>query len=229
MTCHVQLNTVPLYANNNNKKHTHFFLIQTEMAEKILFYSTVGTYGAFSNFSRHAVCIAGVKYPTSEHYFQAMKFVGTSDTAVRAVIAASTAAKAAALGRDRSNPLRRDWDAVKDQVMVDALMAKFSQHRVLTELLRGTGTKTLVEHTTRDRYWGDGGDGGSGAVGRNMLGQSLMQVRSALAAMDLGEVAALGHKLAGGAAATAPADTGASTSAPSTSTGDSTRRRARSP
>ena len=38
------------------------------------------------------------------------------------------------------------------------------------------GDAKLVEHTTNDSYWGDGGDG----RGRNMLGQLLMQVRDEL-------------------------------------------------
>ncbi len=40
-----------------------------------------------------------------------------------------------------------------------------------------TGGSFLVEHTKRDKYWGDGGDGGNGTVGKNMLGKLLVQVR----------------------------------------------------
>ena len=36
----------------------------------------------------------------------------------------------------------------------------------------------LVEHTTNDAYWGDGGDGS----GTNMLGRILMEVRERLRA-----------------------------------------------
>jgi len=44
----------------------------------ILFYATDKPYGEFSNFSRHPIDVDGVVWPTSEHYFQAQKFAGTS-------------------------------------------------------------------------------------------------------------------------------------------------------
>ena len=34
-------------------------------------------YGVFSNFSPHGFVLDGRYYPTSEHYFQAQKFVGS--------------------------------------------------------------------------------------------------------------------------------------------------------
>lgn len=41
----------------------------------IHFYSENADYGCFSNFSLHPVVIDGVTYPTTEHYFQAQKFI----------------------------------------------------------------------------------------------------------------------------------------------------------
>ena len=83
---------------------------------------------------------------------------------------------AARLGRDRSSPLRRDWDSVKVSVMTEAVLAKFSQHEDLRALLLATGDAMLIEHTDNDDYWGDGGDGS----GKNMLGRILMRVREQL-------------------------------------------------
>ena len=80
------------------------------------------------------------------------------------------------MGRDRKRPLRRDWESVKDQVMLEAVRAKFTQHDDLREVLLGTGDAKLVEHTENDNYWGDGGDGS----GKNRLGQLLMQLRAEL-------------------------------------------------
>lgn len=73
---------------------------------------------------------------------------------------------------------RQDWSQVKDNVMYKALVAKFSQHQDLRELLLDTGNYILVEHTKRDNYWGDGGDGGNGTIGKNMLGKLLVRVRN---------------------------------------------------
>ena len=64
--------------------------------------------------------------------------------------------------------------------MYDALIAKFTQHEDLKEQLLATGNSLLVEHTKRDKYWGDGGDGGDGSIGKNMLGQLLVRVREEL-------------------------------------------------
>lgn len=57
--------------------------------------------------------------------------------------------------------------------MLTAVRAKFTQHEDLKQVLLSTGDAILVEHTSNDRYWGDGGDG----TGRNALGKILMQVR----------------------------------------------------
>jgi N-glycosidase YbiA len=142
----------------------------------INFYSTKDEYGCFSNFSRHPIELGGRTWPTSEHYFQAQKFAGTGHE--ETVRQAPSAMIAARMGRSRQHPLRRDWDSVKDQIMLEAVRAKFTQHAELRAVLLGTGNASIVEHTTNDSYWGDGGDGS----GRNRLGQILMQVRDELRA-----------------------------------------------
>jgi ribA/ribD-fused uncharacterized protein len=142
----------------------------------INFYSARDEYGCFSNFSRHPIFLDGKRWPTSEHYFQAQKFAGTGRE--EEIRLAKTPMEAANLGRSRRHPMRRDWEAVKEAVMYAALRAKFTQHDDLKAILLGTGDATLVEHTSNDSYWGDGGDGS----GRNRLGQLLMRLREELRA-----------------------------------------------
>jgi N-glycosidase YbiA len=77
-----------------------------DMQPVIHFYTTIGRYGCFSNFSRHPIKLGGKTWPTSEHYFQAQKFAGTEHE--EEVRKASTAMIAARMGRDRRRPLRRD-------------------------------------------------------------------------------------------------------------------------
>jgi ribA/ribD-fused uncharacterized protein len=145
-----------------------------ELGAVIYFYSTREPYGAFSNFAAYPIMCKGLRWPTSEHYFQAQKFAGTEhEEAIRRVASPTVAAR---MGRSRQRPLRHDWETVKDDVMLEALRAKFTQHPVLGELLLGTGDALIVEHTSRDAYWGDGGAG----TGRNMLGRLLMCVREEL-------------------------------------------------
>ena len=64
--------------------------------------------------------------------------------------------------------------------MYKAVLAKFTQHENLKKQLLDTGDAQLVEHTKRDKYWADGGDGGDGSIGLNMLGKTLMRVRNEL-------------------------------------------------
>ena len=80
---------------------------------------------------------------------------------------------AARMGRDRKRPLRRDWESVKDRIMRDAVLAKFTQHDELRLVLLDTGDAKIVEHTENDSYWGDGS-------GKNMLGIILMETRETL-------------------------------------------------
>jgi ribA/ribD-fused uncharacterized protein len=138
----------------------------------IRFYETTEPYGCFSNFSRHALALDGREWRTSEHFFQASKFTKKAD--VDAVHEAATPFLAAQLGRSRERSFRPDWDKVKEEIMLRALRAKFSQHPDIQCILRSTMGAALVEHTANDRYWGDGGDGS----GLNRLGIALEQVRS---------------------------------------------------
>src|SRR5262245_27554833 len=107
----------------------------------INFYETTGLYGCFSNFSRHPIVLGGKTWPTSEHYFQAQKYAGTGHE--EEVRNAPTAMIAARMGRSRQRPLREDWDNVKDQIMLQAVRTKFTQHEDLKAVLAGTGDATL--------------------------------------------------------------------------------------
>ena len=141
------------------------------MVTVINFYFVDEDFGEFSNFAAYPIELDGQTWPTAEHYFQAQKFAGTDHA--EAVRLEPSPMKAAKMGRDRSRPLRPDWEAVKDDIMRTAVEAKFTQHEELRKLLRSTGEATLVEHTKNDTYWGDGGDG----TGQNLLGKIMMELR----------------------------------------------------
>mmetsp|Transcript_14781 Transcript_14781/g.29925 ORF Transcript_14781/g.29925 Transcript_14781/m.29925 type:complete len:448 (-) Transcript_14781:286-1629(-) len=143
----------------------------------IHFYHRHEPYYEFTNFAAYEIVVDGKRYPTSEHYFQAQKYPNAPQLADQV--------RCAATPRDAFNLTRRadfvcqqdsGWAAVKDDVMLRALRAKFDQHPRLARRLLETGTRRLVEHTSNDSYWGDGGDG----RGRNMLGQLLERVRAEL-------------------------------------------------
>ena len=140
----------------------------------IYFYSTREPFGEFSNFSRHGIEMDGQWWPTTEHYFQAQKF---ENPVYRETIrGAKTAKQAAELGRSRAMPLRADWEEVKEDIMYQAVRAKFTAHPALKTLLQSTGTEEIIENAPGDYYWGCGKDGS----GKNRLGQLLMRVRAEL-------------------------------------------------
>ena len=145
--------------------------------EKIQFYSVKAPYGEFSNFALYEIKIKGKVWKTSEHYFQAQKFAGTDYE--HTIRKAKTPMKAAELGRTRKVRIRQNWDNIRDNVMYDALKAKFTQHNDLKELLISTDGKQLIEHTENDAYWGDGGKVNN-FKGKNKLGKLLMKLRDEL-------------------------------------------------
>ena len=113
-------------------------------------------------------------YPTSEHYFQAMKF---EDEAYQEKIrTCHSPMEAANLGRSRQVKLREDWEEVKIDIMRDAVLKKFTTHEELRELLRSTADQELVENAPGDYFWGCGKSGS----GKNWLGKILMEVREQL-------------------------------------------------
>lgn len=142
---------------------------------EIKFYNRDEPYYEFTNFYLSPVCIDDTMWPSTEHYFQAQKFVGTPYVDV--IRRLPTPRDAFQLSREPniSRWRRSDWDRVKDDIMLKALKCKFQPKSKLGMKLLATGDKTLIEHTYNDSYWGDGGGGGL-----NKLGQLLMTVRDEL-------------------------------------------------
>jgi ribA/ribD-fused uncharacterized protein len=128
-----------------------------------------GQYRFLSNFFPSPITIKGKVYATVEHAFQAAKLPDPAHQEMVRMACAPGYAKR--LGR--SYPRRDDWDEIKDGVTLETLRLKFQHHPALAQSLLMTGSARLVEgNTWGDRYWGvcDG-------VGKNRLGELLMQVR----------------------------------------------------
>lgn len=139
----------------------------------ILFYHSHEPYFEFTNFYPQPVKIDGVIWPTTEHYFQAQKFIGTPYCEFIRKLPTPREAFHFSRVPTVAKWQRRNWANVKDDVMLKALAEKFTQNEILKCKLLETGHCKLIEHTDRDSYWGDGGDGS----GLNRLGELLMQLR----------------------------------------------------
>lgn len=127
-----------------------------------------------SNFHPSPIEISGIKFPTVEHAFQAFKMYSNEN--FERVRNAESPSEAKRLGRTLL--MRPDWDAIKFETMLDLVRAKFKQNPDLAKRLKATGKAKLVEGTLwNDRIWGIDIKTG---IGKNWLGQILMEVRSEL-------------------------------------------------
>lgn len=143
--------------------------------EAIKFYRvTEKPYGCFSNFYKSPMVIDGETWPTVEHYFQAMKFPNHPE--IRDLIRIEPKPiETKHIANKQYGYLvdKKHWEEIKDEVMYKALLAKYTQHEDLKQILLSTGDSEIIEHTANDTYWADGGDGS----GKNVLGKLLMKVR----------------------------------------------------
>ncbi|WP_299018060.1 GTP cyclohydrolase II [uncultured Photobacterium sp.] len=141
------------------------------MIDEIKFYEPQDSHGFLSNFSPSPITLSSVVWPTSEHYYQAQKFV---DPEIRKqILNAETPTEAFNLSRQYTDKVKDDWMDVREAVMRYIVFEKFRQNKQLAHLLVSTGERVIKEHSHKDPFWGDGGDGS----GRNELGKILMEVR----------------------------------------------------
>lgn len=148
--------------------------------EEVRFYrASEKPYGAFSNLYRREILFEGETFATSEHAYQAGK---PRKPAVREWLMAAPSPALLAMAAHGLYvwDINSDWSKVKFDRMKRVLTAKFTQHEDLKELLLSTGTARLVESATADnavnRLWGE-----VNGVGKNKLGELLMEVRAELA------------------------------------------------
>jgi ribA/ribD-fused uncharacterized protein len=125
-------------------------------------------YDFLSNFHPSTIKYDGRVYRTVEHAYQAAKTNEPIDK--KRIGNASTPGEAKRHGKRCT--LRKDWEAIKNNVMLDLLRVKFSHEPYRSQLL-ATGNSKLIEgNTWGDQYWGV-----CRGKGKNMLGVLLMKVR----------------------------------------------------
>lgn len=147
-------------------------LISGTTEGQISFESTNGPWGEFSNFSKHAVFQDGVIWPTSEHLYQAKKFMAQDiKTEIRN---SSTPSDAKKIARLKQNEISINWDDFKLTAMYSVVSLKLRQNPEILERLLGTAQSRIVEISKDDMYWGllETGEG------QNYLGKILMLIRA---------------------------------------------------
>lgn len=124
--------------------------------------SFTGDYYFLSNFYMAPVSYNGWDYTNNEAAFQAQK---TKNRRLRFQLF-SKASPSEAKATGRKIDLRSDWEEVKDKVMYEIVLAKFTQNPDLKEKLLATGDEHLEEGNT----WGDTTWGTVNGIGENRLG-----------------------------------------------------------
>lgn len=128
-------------------------------------------YFFLSNYYIAPITYNGLTFQSNEAAFQAQKTLNEGQRRKFTKLAPNNAK-----AKGRNVILREDWEEVKDQIMYEICLAKFSQNPDLKKKLIDTGDEELVEgNTWRDTYWGV-----YNRKGKNKLGKILMRIREEL-------------------------------------------------
>jgi ribA/ribD-fused uncharacterized protein len=156
--------------------------------EVILFHQAgadAGEYRWLSNMAEYPIQIEDKKYPTVEHYYQAMK-AHEFEPEIEEKIRTTPSTKAVkALGDKIKNFIKESWDSKQLEIMKRGVRAKFIQHPELMKQLQETGDKQIGNSDARDSYWGIGTSENTEKSknpdkwkGQNHLGKIIMELRN---------------------------------------------------
>ena len=144
--------------------------------------------GCLSNWYLSDFEIGGVKYTSLEQYMMHQKAVRFHDDEIASeILATDDVAQIKALGRKVSGYDGSYWNGVRQLVVFEGLLAKFSQNEELKKYLLDTGDELLAECSASDLIWGNGISMYDERrfrkvnwTGQNLMGYTLMMVREVL-------------------------------------------------
>ena len=144
--------------------------------------------GYLSNWYLSDFTANGLHYSSMEQYMMHCKAVCFHDSEIASqILAIDDVSKIKALGRLVKGYDDHYWNGVRQLIVYNGLVEKFSQNSTLKELLLDTGSALLAECAVKDRIWGIGLSmtdpnrfDRAKWQGQNLLGYSLMMVRNHL-------------------------------------------------
>lgn len=144
--------------------------------------------GYLSNWYLARFTVNEIEFSSMEQYMMYRKANCFGDKSIAAqILATDDVAGIKALGRLVSGYDDNYWSGIRQIVVYEGLLAKFSQNEDLKQQLRNTENAILAECAVRDRIWGIGLSMKDPNrldrmkwQGQNLLGYSLMMVRSRL-------------------------------------------------
>lgn len=152
----------------------------------ICFHNPEEENGYLSNWYLSNFVIDGVLFSSMEQYMMYKKAMCFDDEKVaREILETKDVAKIKALGRQVSNYNDSIWNGMRQIIIYEGLLAKFTQNEILKEQLKSTGDAILAECAVQDKIWGIGlsmKDSNRLDIdkwkGQNLLGYALMLVRN---------------------------------------------------
>lgn len=141
--------------------------------------------GYLSNWYLSSFIIDNIKFSSMEQYMMYRKAMCFHDFDIASkILNTDDAAYIKELGRLVSGYDENYWNGVRQIIVYEGLLAKFSQNIKLKEKLKSTGEDILVECAVKDKIWGNGlsmKDSNRFDIkkwkGKNLLGYTLMMVR----------------------------------------------------
>ena len=154
----------------------------------ICFHNPKEENGYLSNWYPSPFTVEKKTFSSMEQFMMYRKAICFGDEAVGAnILATHDASQIKALGRQVSNYDEHIWNGIRQIVVYEGLLAKFSQNEALKEKLKSTGEAMLAECAVKDLIWGVGLSMKDSDrfdktkwKGQNLLGYTLMMVRERL-------------------------------------------------
>ena len=154
----------------------------------ICFHNPSEDYGFLSNWYLSDFQIDGITFTSMEQYMMYKKAICFKDENIaNQILAEKNVAKIKELGRLVSDYDEHIWNGVRQIIIYEGLLAKFSQNEFLKSRLLDTKNSILAECAVKDRIWGIGLSMTDPKrlmptewQGQNLLGYALMLVRDRL-------------------------------------------------
>ena len=142
--------------------------------------------GFLSNWYKSDFTVKGITYTSMEQYMMYMKAKTFRDDEIaKKILNTNNVAEIKALGREVKNYNDTIWNGVRQIIVYNGLLEKFSQNSDLRKELKDTNDGILAECAVKDTVWGIGlsmKDKDRLDInkwkGQNLLGFALMQVRN---------------------------------------------------
>ena len=153
---------------------------QFNINECVVFHKTKEMFGGFSNMSsEYPLQVNNVVFPTSEHFYQVMKY-GDHPDIQKEILGEKNPLLMKNKQKKHKDRIRGDWEQIKFRIMEITLHLKLVNHWVkFGSLLLKTERKSVVELSKKDPFWGMKSVEGRTDIllGENQLGELLVKLR----------------------------------------------------